>query len=51
MACPFDTDGDGDCSFCTKPNWACNGVGPIPTRSRPNPDKDPDGPDTTPQRP
>ena len=31
MACPYDTNGDGDCFLCADPpgNWLCDGRGPV----------------------
>lgn len=27
--CPLDTNGDGDCYACSKPDWRCNGEHPV----------------------
>ncbi len=30
--CPRDTDGDGNCSACARPEWRCDGTEPVPAR-------------------
>lgn len=35
MTCVLDTDGDGDCQHCARPEWYCTGNGPAPIEHTP----------------